>query len=64
MKSVIVITSFGSSRLIDHNSEDLMDVSIHPSPSMSPPSLHENDYASRDVVNGPQLTLLLFHLLT
>ena len=52
MKRVNIITSLRSGCLIDHNSEDLVDVPIQLSPSQSPISLYENDYTSRDATDG------------
>jgi len=48
VKRVNVITSLRSGRLIDHNLEDLVDVPVQFSPSVSPPYPPENDSASRD----------------
>ena len=52
MKGVNVITSLRSGRLINHNLEDPVNVPIQLSPSLSPPSLHEKDSASRDATDG------------
>jgi len=52
VKRVNAITSLRSGRLIDHTLKELMDVPIQVSPSLSPPSLPENDYASRDATKG------------
>jgi len=52
VKRVNVITSLSSGYLIDHNLEDVVDVPIQFSPSLSPPSLPENDSTSRDATEG------------
>ena len=52
VKRVNAITSLRSGRFIDHNLEDLVDVPIELSPSLSPPSLFDNDSASRDASDG------------
>ena len=52
VKKVNAIASLRSSHLIDYNLEDLVDVPIQLSLSLSPPSLHENDSASRDATVG------------
>ena len=62
VKRVNVITSPRSGRLIDHNLEDLVDVPVELSLSLSPPSL--SDSASRMVLMAPQVILPLPDLLT
>jgi len=52
VKRINAITSFRSGRLIDHNLEDLIDVPIQLSPSLSPPSLPKNGSASRDATDS------------
>ena len=52
MKRVNTITSLRLGHLIDDNLEDLMDIPIHLSLSLSPSSLLESDYASRDATDG------------
>ena len=51
-KRVNPITLHRSGRLIDHNLEDLVDVPVQLSPSLFPPFLLENDYASRNSIDG------------
>ena len=50
VKRVNARTSLTSDRLIDHNLEDLMDVLVQLSPSLSPPSLPHKD--ARNVTYG------------
>jgi len=57
VKRVNTITSLRSSRLIDHSLEDLVDVPFQLSPSLSPPSLSENDSISRDATDGTPIDL-------
>jgi len=52
VKRVNSITSVKSSRLIDHNSEDLVDVPVELSSSLSPPALSDNDSSSRNATDG------------
>jgi len=52
VKRVNIITSLRSGCLIDHNLQDLVDVPIHLSSSLSPPPLLDTDSASRDATNG------------
>ena len=52
MKRVNAITLLRSGRLIDHNLEELMNVPIQLSPSLSPPSLPKNDFASGDAIDS------------
>ena len=55
MERANAITLLRSADLIDHNLEDLVEVSIQFSPSLSPPSLPENDFASRDATYCTQI---------
>ena len=52
IKRVNAITSLRFVRLIDHNLKDVVDVPVELSPSLSPPSLSDNDSASRDATDG------------
>jgi len=52
VKRVNAITSLRFGNLIDHNLEDLVDVPVELFPSLSPPSLSDNDSASRDAIDG------------
>ena len=55
VKRVNAITSLRSGRLINHSLEDLMDVPVELSPSLSPPSL--SDSASRDATDSTPIDL-------
>ena len=52
VKRVKAITSLRSGCFIDHNLEDLVNVSVQFSPSLSPPSLPDNNSASGDATDG------------
>jgi len=52
VKRVNAITSLRLSHLIDHSLEDLVDIPIPLSSSLSPPSVSENDSVSRDATEG------------
>jgi len=52
VKNVNVITSLRLGCSINHNLEDLVDVPVQLSPSLSPPSHPENDSTSRDAPDG------------
>jgi len=51
-KRVHAITSLRTGRFIDHNLENLADVPVEFSPSLSPPSVPNNDSASRHATDG------------
>ena len=52
VKRVNVITSLRSGCLIYHNLKDLVDVPVELSPSLSPLSLSDNDFACRDATDS------------
>ena len=52
VKRVNTITSLRSGRLIDHNLEDLVDVPVQFSPSLSPSTPPENTSTSGDATDG------------
>jgi len=52
VKRVNAITSLRLGRLIDHNLENLVDVPVQFSSSLSPPPLSDNDSAFRDATDG------------
>jgi len=56
VKRVNAVTSLRLGRLIDHNLEDLVDVPVNLSPTLSPPSPPENDFTSRDATDGTPIT--------
>jgi len=64
VKIVNVITSLRSWCLIDHNLEDLVDIPVHLSPSLSLPSPQRMILHLGMLLMPPQLTLPLLNLLT
>jgi len=62
VKRVNAITSLRSGHLIDHNLEDLVDVPVEFSPSLSPPSL--TDSASKDATDNTPIDPSPSNLLT
>ena len=64
VKRVNTITSLRLGHLIDHNLEDLMDVPIQLSPSLSSLSLIENDSASRGATDGTSIGSVSYTHLT
>jgi len=52
VKRVNAITSLRSGRLIDHSLEDLVDVLVEFSRSLSPPTPSDIDSTSRDATDG------------